>query len=168
MVRNVGLSTNLTFGYGHPAVLKIIGEQLEKLHNTDLSVASHEAAGILAKRLAGILPKDLTRILFVNSGSEGVEAAVFIATYYWTLIESPRKRIIAFAQGYHGSTLVSRAIGNLTETSYIYEKPFPVTHIDLPYLPKKLRSDESCQDLLDIFADALNENKGDDYQYVLL
>jgi adenosylmethionine-8-amino-7-oxononanoate aminotransferase len=150
------LSNNMTCGYGHPKLIAAINLQLIKLHGADLSVASHEPAGLLAERLAQLLPDCLSRTLFVNSGSEGMEAAIFIAQSYWDLIGEQRSRVISFAKAYHGCTLVSRSIGKLNETKHPFKQPFPVTHVDFPMKPRELRQPDSCKPLLKAFEEALN------------
>ncbi len=155
------LSNNMTCGYGHPELSVAISNQINKLHSADLSVASHEPAGLLAERLAKMLPQNLSRTLFVNSGSEGIESAVFIAQSYWHLLGEKRSRIIAFAKAYHGTTLVSRSIGGLDETKHPFNQPFPVTHIELPMKPRQLRQPISCEPLLKLFAEAIHVNPND-------
>lgn len=150
-----GSSLNTTCGYGHQTLITAINEQLIKLHSTDISVANHEPVGLLAERLAQHLPEEMTKTLFVNSGSEGIEAAVFIAASYWQLIGDPRKRIITFAHGYHGSTVLSRSLSGLAEVEHPFEKPLIVNSIDLPLPPRQLRRPESLPLLLDLFEKAL-------------
>jgi adenosylmethionine-8-amino-7-oxononanoate aminotransferase len=162
------LSNNMTCGYGNARLVTAISDQLTKLHGADLSVASHEPAGFLAERLAQILPTGLSRTLFVNSGSEGIESAVFIAKSYWNLIGEPRSRVISFAKAYHGATLVSRSVGGLDETKHPFNQPFPVTHVEFPLKPQELRKPTSSQLLLEAFTKAFNENPDDKPACVLV
>src|SRR5437899_8861522 len=62
----------------------------------------------LADEIAATLPGDLSKVYFLCSGSEAVEAALKLARQYW--IERGRPdthRIIALGPGYHGSTLLA-------------------------------------------------------------
>lgn len=154
-------SLNATCGYGHPALAAAVGRQLLRLHGTDLSVASHEPAGLLAERLARFLPDGLSKTLFVNSGSEGFEAAIFIAASYWAQIGQRRSRVVAFSRGYHGTTLISRSLGGLAGLDHPFRPPLPVTHVELPLPPKELRRPESLKCLLDAFGDAIEGSAND-------
>lgn len=162
------LSNNNTCGYGHRRVVSAISNQLIKLHGADLSVSSHEPAGQLAERLASILPEGLSRTMFVNSGSEGIETAIFIAKWYWELMGEKRSRVVSFAKAYHGATLVSRSVGSLEETKHPFNQPFSVTHVKLPVEPRKLRQPASCLSLLKAFKEAINNTPNDKPACVLV
>ncbi|MCM6776370.1 aminotransferase class III-fold pyridoxal phosphate-dependent enzyme [Nocardia sp. CDC159] len=58
------------------------------------------AAGTLAERLAAVAPPGLTRVTFVNSGAEAIEAAVKIARS-----ATGRLGVLSTANGFHGKTL---------------------------------------------------------------
>jgi len=71
----------------------------------------HEQALTLARRLAGLLPGDLERVFFSESGSVAVEIAMKMALQYWiNRGERGRTRFIAFKGGYHGDTTGAMAV----------------------------------------------------------
>jgi len=70
---------NSTCGYAHPDLVAAIAEQAARLHLVDISQASHEPMMALAERLASYLPS-LSQTLFVNSGSDGFEAALMMTS----------------------------------------------------------------------------------------
>lgn len=150
---------NAVCGYGHPHVLRAITAQLGALHHVDLSVASHRQVGLLAERLAGYLPESLSRTLFVNSGSEAFEAAIMIAAAYWSYLGQPRGRVVTFARGYHGSTLISRTLSALPPTGHWLRPPMPVSHVELPVPPSALRRPESLPSLVAAFARAIGDGE---------
>lgn len=152
-------SLNSTCGYAHPDVAAAIHRQLMRLHGVDLSVASHQLAGLLAERLAGCLSAELSRSLFVNSGSEGLEAAVLIANGYWSNIGEQRSRVVTFDAGYHGSTVLSRSLSGLPRVGHPFRPPLPVTFVTPPVPARELRRPEALQPLLEAFANAID---GDD------
>ncbi|MGH9277955.1 MAG: aspartate aminotransferase family protein [Acidimicrobiales bacterium] len=153
-----GLSLGATCGYSHPDVARAVSEQISQLHGVDLSVASHELAGLLAERLSSYLPETLSKTLFVNSGSEGIEAAVLIAAEYWSHVGEPRSRVVTFTRGYHGSTVISRSLSGLPRVGHPFQSPLPVTFVDLPVSPRDLRRPESLPLLLEAFRNALEED----------
>lgn len=94
-----GISVN-NLGHRHPRVMKAIRDQLDKyLHLMVYGEFIQDPTVDLARSLSVILPEQLSTTYFVNSGSEAVEGSLKLARRY-----TGRKEIIAFRQGYHGST----------------------------------------------------------------
>jgi adenosylmethionine-8-amino-7-oxononanoate aminotransferase len=152
---------NSTCGYAHPAMQRAITEQLSRLHHFDLSLASNEPAGLLAERLASYLPETMSKTLFVNSGSEGFEAAMLIAAAYWSHLGRPRSRVVGFARGYQGTTVACRSMSTLPRSRHPFQAPAPLTLVDLPVAPAELRRPESLPLLLAAFERALGEDSDD-------
>jgi adenosylmethionine-8-amino-7-oxononanoate aminotransferase len=152
---------NASTGYAHPDVIAAAGRQLGRLHMVDISAASHEQAGLLAERIATYLPPALAKTLFVNSGSEGLEAALTIAAGYWSHVGQSRSRVVTFGSGYHGSTLISRSLSALPFTSHPFAEPFRLTHVGLPATPRELRSPAALPGLLADFGRAIGGDRAD-------
>ncbi|UWZ39312.1 aspartate aminotransferase family protein [Dactylosporangium roseum] len=148
-------SPNLTCGYAVPEVAHAVGEQASRMHGYDLSVASHDTAGALAERVAGLMPADLSRTLLTNSGTEAVEAALLIAGMYAGLRGDPRTRVVTFATGYHGSTVLARSLSGLAHLDHPFHQPMPVTRVTLPSPAREMRSPEALDMLLAAFRAAL-------------
>ncbi|MFY9754910.1 MAG: adenosylmethionine--8-amino-7-oxononanoate transaminase, partial [Pseudolabrys sp.] len=73
----------------------------------------HEQAFVLARRLTKLLPDDLTRVYFSESGSVAVEVAMKMATQYWINRGIRGKnRFVAFKGGYHGDTTGAMAVSD--------------------------------------------------------
>jgi adenosylmethionine-8-amino-7-oxononanoate aminotransferase len=73
----------------------------------------HEQAFVLARRLTNLLPDDLTRVYFSDSGSVAVEVAMKMATQYWINRGIRGKnRFVAFKGGYHGDTTGAMAVSD--------------------------------------------------------
>jgi 4-aminobutyrate--pyruvate transaminase len=72
---------------------------------------SNEPAIELAEKLLTIVPPNLKKVLFANSGSEANDQAVKLVWYYHNAIGKPRKKkIIARNRGYHGVTIYSASL----------------------------------------------------------
>jgi adenosylmethionine-8-amino-7-oxononanoate aminotransferase len=72
---------------------------------------AHEQALTLARRLAALLPGDLGRVFFSDSGSVAVEVAMKMAVQYWLNRGiRTRKKFVAFTGGYHGDTTGAMAV----------------------------------------------------------
>jgi adenosylmethionine-8-amino-7-oxononanoate aminotransferase len=152
---------NATCGYAHPALVEAVSRQVGRLHGVDLSVHDHEVAGLLAERLAASLPEGLSRVLFTNSGSEGIEASCFIAASYWAHRGTPRTRVVTFDRGYHGSTTLARSLSGLPPTAHGFTRPLRVTPVALPTPDRVVRDPASTPELLAAFAAAIGEDPDD-------
>jgi adenosylmethionine-8-amino-7-oxononanoate aminotransferase len=97
-------------GYGHPHMLGKMREQLEKMPHVMFGGLAHEPAYALAERLAKILPGDLRRVFFSESGSVAVEVALKMAVQFWLNQGERRTKFVSFHGGYHGDTFATMAI----------------------------------------------------------
>lgn len=149
-------SLNTTVGYGCQEVIEAIRHQLSTLPGLDISTASHPLAGELAERLAQLLPAGHERFLFVNSGSEAWEAALFIAAAHWQHCGEDRTRFVTFAAGYHGSTLASRTLSGLPRVVQPFGQWFAVDQVALPAPARDLRTPLASAALLAAFAEAID------------
>jgi len=87
-------------GHAHPKVVKAVKEQAEKFMHLMVYGEYVQSPQVkLAKRLAELLPKKLSTVYFVNSGSEAVEGALKLSKRF-----TGRTEIVAFKNAYHGST----------------------------------------------------------------
>lgn len=98
-------------GYNHPHIREAVARQLETLPHVMLGGLAHEQAYTLAKRLAKMLPGDLNRVFFSDSGSVAVEVAMKMAIQYRiNRGERGRTKVLSFKGGYHGDTFATMAI----------------------------------------------------------
>ncbi len=98
-------------GYNHPHIRAAVNHQLDVMPHVMFGGLVHEPALSLASRLAALLPGDLERVFFTDSGSVAVEVALKMARQYWINNGQPeRQRIIHFRHSYHGDTFATMAI----------------------------------------------------------
>jgi len=101
----------MAHGYNHPHIRECVARQLEALPHVMLGGLAHEQAFTLARRLAALLPGDLSRVFFSDSGSVAVEVALKMALQFWiNRGERGRHKIVSFKGGYHGDTFATMAI----------------------------------------------------------
>src|SRR5262249_38284706 len=82
-----------------------VERQLAQMPHVMLGGLAHEAALTLARRLAALMPGDLDRVFFSDSGSVSVEVAMKMAVQYWlNQGVRTRKKFLAFRGGYPGDT----------------------------------------------------------------
>jgi adenosylmethionine-8-amino-7-oxononanoate aminotransferase len=100
-------------GYNDPHIRQAVERQLEQMPHVMFGGLVHEQALTLARRLATLLPGDLDRVFFSESGSVAVEIALKMAQQYWiNRGEKERKKFIAFRGGYHGDTTGAMAVSD--------------------------------------------------------
>ncbi len=98
-------------GYNHPHIRAALERQLALMPHVMLGGLAHEPALTLARRLAGLLPGDLGRVFFSESGSVAVEIAMKMAVQFWLNGGiAGRTRFVAFRGGYHGDTTGAMAV----------------------------------------------------------
>ena len=77
--------------------------------------------------MSELLPRDLSRVYFTNSGAEAIEAALKLAKKH-----TRRAGLVAFDGAYHGDTMAALALmGNPAFRAPFEPLPGPVRH--LPY-----------------------------------
>ena len=98
-------------GYNHPHIRQCVQRQLETMPHVMLGGLVHEQALTLARRLCDLLPLELDRVFFSDSGSVAVEVAMKMATQYWLNNGvRGRSKFLAFKGGYHGDTFATMAV----------------------------------------------------------
>ncbi len=98
-------------GYNHPHIRAAVERQLGQMPHVMFGGLVHEPALTLAARLAALLPGDLTRVFFSDSGSVAVEVALKTAAQYWiNRGVKGRTRFVSFKGGYHGDTAGAMAV----------------------------------------------------------
>src|SRR5438270_13795276 len=86
-------------GYNHPHIRQAVEQQLAAMPHVMFGGLVHEQALTLARRLAALLPGDLDRVFFSESGSVAVEIAMKMAQECWINRGEPRKRTFMALQG---------------------------------------------------------------------
>jgi ornithine--oxo-acid transaminase len=84
-------------GRNHPKVVgaltDLLGQELPDLVQLDASLLS----GLLAKKLLGSMPGDISRMFFCNSGAEATEAAIKFSRY-----ATKRSKLLYCENAFHG------------------------------------------------------------------
>ena len=111
LISGIGVSN---VGHRHPKVLDAVRAQLDKhMHVMVYGEYIQAPQNLLAKKITGLLPKELNCCYFVNSGTEANEGALKLAKRY-----TGRTEIVSCRKSYHGSTHGSLSVsGNEVKKS---------------------------------------------------
>ena len=118
-------------GHCHPAVVKAVQDQAERLFHFAGTDFYYAVQADLAEKLCEVTPGDYPKkVFYTNSGAESVEAAIKLAR--WT---TQRKQFVGFIGAFHGRTMGAVSI---TASKPVHkDRFFPmmpgVTHIPFAY-----------------------------------
>jgi len=98
-------------GHSHPRWLSVIQRQAAKLTHTGAAFVTDEIAGALRK-LEEILPPELNRAVFLNTGSEAVELALKMAR-----AATGADGIVVTQGAYYGATTYAMALSEAGRTA---------------------------------------------------
>ncbi len=114
----------LALGHRPAAVVAGVRDQLDRMPLSS-RVLFNKPVSDLAARLAAILPGDIAKSFFCNSGTEAIEGALKLARLY-----TGRPGVVATEGGFHGKTLGALSVSGRE----VYRQPFAplvpgVTHV---------------------------------------
>jgi 4-aminobutyrate aminotransferase len=121
-------------GHHHPAVTAAIHAQVDRLIGPTGAIGYAEPVAVLADMIARTLPDPIDTVMFLNSGSEAIEAALKLARR-----TTGRPAYIAFQGGFHGRTYGAASVTS-SSLNYrmgyepllpgVYLTPFPAVYRD--------------------------------------
>ncbi|MGH8972969.1 MAG: aspartate aminotransferase family protein, partial [Acidimicrobiia bacterium] len=104
-------------GHGHPTVVAAVAAQLGRMTGTSRAFPSAVTAGAAAA-LAAVAPPGLDKVMFLNSGTEAVEAALKLARAV-----TGRTPVLHLEGSFHGKTLGALA---LTDSALLRDPSGPL------------------------------------------
>jgi adenosylmethionine-8-amino-7-oxononanoate aminotransferase len=130
-----------THGHCHPRIMAAIAEQGGKLDQIIFAGWTHEPAEEVARGLLTMMPCELTRVFFSDSGSTSVEVALKMALGFWRNRGEERHRILVLEHGYHGDTIGGMSVGERGVFNQAYAPllfdvgtiPFPADDLQASY-----------------------------------
>jgi len=108
-------------GHCRPQIVEAVQKAVATLDYAPPFQMGHPLAFEFAEKLRPLLPKDLTRVFFTNSGSESVDTALKLAlAYHRQRGEGHRVRLIGREKGYHGVNFGGTAVGGIVGNRKIF------------------------------------------------
>ena len=128
-------------GHVHPRVTAAIHAQVDKLIGPVSALGFTEPISRLADELASVFPAPLDTTIFLNSGSEAIDAALKLARRV-----TGRPGIIAFRGGFHGRTFGAMSVTSSAINYRIgYEPLLPSVHLStFPAVYRDFGGDEGA------------------------
>lgn len=142
-----------THGHCHPRITAAIAEQAGQLDQLIFAGWTHEPAEQLARELCAMMPDQLTRVFFSDSGSTSVEVGLKMALGYWAARGEERYRIIVMEHSYHGDTIGAMSVG----ARGVFNRTYEPLLFDVARIPFPLPGRE--QDTLDALERACAEQE---------
>ncbi len=133
-------------GFSEARLAAAAAEQFAKLPYSHMFAhRSTEPAIELSAALAEIAPEGVDRVFFVNSGSEAVDMAIKLVSYYNNAMGRPsKKRIIARQRAYHGVTVAAASLTGLPYAHSGFDLPLAGSlHTEAPHYYRYGREGES-------------------------
>ena len=146
-----------SLGFGEQRLVDAATKQMRELPYYHLFThKTHTPAIDLAERLCGMVPGNMDKVFFANSGSEANDTAVKLIWYYHNAIGKPKKKkILARLKGYHGVTVATASLTGLPFNHRDFDLPIEnIMHVDCPHHYRFAHEGESEED----FATRLAEN----------
>ena len=128
-------------GHVHPRVTAAIHAQVDKLIGPVSAMGFTEPISRLADELAAVFPAPLDTTIFLNSGSEAIDAALKLARRV-----TGRPGIIAFRGGFHGRTFGAMSVTSSAINYRVgYEPLLPSVHLStFPAVYRNFGGDEAA------------------------
>ena len=115
-------------GHGRKPIVEAIQRQAAELDFAPTFQMGHPKVFELASRVAALMPGDLNRVFFTNSGSEAADTALKIAiAYHRARGEGGRTRLIGRERGYHGVGFGGISVGGISANRKFFGALLPGT-----------------------------------------
>jgi beta-alanine--pyruvate transaminase len=126
-------------GHGDRRIVAAIQAQAAEMDYAPAFQMGHPKAFELASRLAALMPGDLGKVFFTNSGSEAVDTALKIAlAYHRVRGEGQRTRFIGRERGYHGVGFGGISVGGISGNRKFFGPMLAgVDHLPHTHLPER-------------------------------
>jgi 4-aminobutyrate--pyruvate transaminase len=120
---------------------------------------AHDVGIELAEKLLSIAPVPMSKVFFVNSGSEANDTVVKLVWYYNNALGRPKKKkILSRNKAYHGVTVASASLTGLPNNHRDFDLPIAnILHVDCPHWYRFAKSGESEEAFASRLAESLDQ-----------
>jgi 4-aminobutyrate--pyruvate transaminase len=120
---------------------------------------AHDVGIELAEKLLSIAPVPMSKVFFVNSGSEANDTVVKLVWYYNNAVGRPKKKkILSRNKAYHGVTVASASLTGLPNNHRDFDLPIAnILHVECPHWYRFAQAGESEEAFASRLADSLDQ-----------
>ena len=126
----------VNIGWGREEVVEAIAKQARELaYFHSFASMGNEPAIRLADRLTRMVPGEMSKVFFGNSGSDANDTHVKMVWYYNNLRGKPaKKKIISRIRGYHGVTVAAASLTGIQMVHNAFDLPLnTMLHTETPH-----------------------------------
>src|SRR5579863_839547 len=128
---------------------------------------AHDVGIELAEKLLSLAPVPMSKVFFVNSGSEANDTVVKLVWYYNNAVGRPKKKkILSRNKAYHGVTVASASLTGLANNHRDFDLPIAnILHVECPHFYRFGLTGESEEAFASRLAESLEQrilNEGAD------
>lgn len=126
----------VSLGFSEPRLVEAAHRQMQRLpYYHTFAHKAHDTGIELAERLLSIAPVPMSKVFFVNSGSEANDTVVKLVWYYNNALgRTQKKKIISRTKAYHGVTVATASLTGLPNNHRDFDLPIAnVLHADCPH-----------------------------------
>jgi 4-aminobutyrate--pyruvate transaminase len=150
----------VALGFGEEALVEAAAEQLRKLSTYHLFGNKSQGPAIeLAERLKAIAPMPVSKVFFVNSGSEANDTQIKLIWYFNNAMgRTEKKKIISRFKAYHGVTIAAGSLTGLPFVHRDFDLPISrILHADCPHYYRYAEPGETEEEFAARLADNLEK-----------
>ena len=126
----------VNIGWGREEVVDAIAKQASQLaYYHSFASMANEASIRLADRILRLVPENMSKVFFGNSGSDANDTNVKLVWYFNNLKGCPKKKkIIGRQRGYHGITVAAASLTGIPMVHKAFDVPLPqMLHTEMPH-----------------------------------
>ena len=136
------------FGHCEPRINAALRDQLDTLDHVMLAGFTHEPVVQLSERLAALTGERLGHAFYASDGASATEIALKMSAHYWRNLGRPEKNeFISLTGGYHGETVGSLAVTDVSIFRAAYAPLIRAGHVVPTPDTRIARDGESAADV---------------------
>ncbi|MBE8182787.1 MAG: aminotransferase class III-fold pyridoxal phosphate-dependent enzyme [Candidatus Portiera sp.] len=117
---------NTPLGHCRQEIADAMYKQLQELDYSPHFNTGHPLSAIATERIAKLLPDDINRIYFTNSGSETVDTTIKMIYTYWRARGQGQKTVLVSRErAYHGVNLGGVALAGIVNNKRFFNVSYP-------------------------------------------
>lgn len=150
----------VSLGFSEKRLVEAAYRQMQKLpYYHTFAHKAHETGIELAEKLLALAPVPMSKVFFVNSGSEANDTAVKLVWYYNNALGRPKKKkIISRTKAYHGVTVATASLTGLANNHRDFDLPIAnILHVECPHHYRFAQPGESEEAFSSRLAESLEQ-----------